>query len=106
MQRAQTVRMRGLEWTLVWMMTQVAFDNWIISLGQSDQKMLSVLLMETLQKCLNIKATAAALEAVWIKLFAIIAKTSWTTKEGLKRQTQESIQGGGLAASMWVRENM
>lgn len=55
--------------------------------------------METLQKRFNIKATAAALEAAWIAGFnekAIIAKTSWTTKEGLKRQVV-SIQQRGLA---------
>lgn len=48
---------------------QLAFDNWIVGLSLLDRKTLSVLLMETLQKRFNIKATAAALEAAWITGF-------------------------------------
>lgn len=97
---------------------QVAFDNWIVSLRLSDRKMLSVLLMETLQKRFNIKATAAALEAAWItgfneKTVRYYRKDFMDNKGHFKEEKRgkhkrvclfndEDLR---LRASMWVREN-
>ena len=96
---------------------QVAFDNWIVSLRLSDRKMLSVLLMETLQKRFKIKATAAALEAAWItgfneKTVRYYRKDFMDNKGKFKEEKRgkhkrvclfndEDLR---LQASMWVRE--
>ena len=48
---------------------QGIFDDWVISLPLQDRKMLSVMLMEMLQKRTALKSTAAVLEAAWITGF-------------------------------------
>ena len=97
---------------------QAKFDDWVVSLPLYDQKMLAVMLMETLQKRMKIGSTQAALEAAWITGFN--EKTVQTyRKEFFERGGKFRDEARGkykrfclfneeslwLDASMWIREN-
>ena len=91
---------------------------WVVSLPLSGRKMLAVMLMETVQKRLNVKSTAAALEAAWItgfnektvrkyrkEFFENRGKFKDEARGKYKRFCLFNDESLRLQASMWVREH-
>ena len=97
---------------------QGVFDEWVVSLPLNSRRMLSVMLMETLQKRFKIGSTAAALEAAWMtgfnkktvrgykkEFFENHGKFRDEARGKYKRFCLFNDEALPLQASMWIREN-